>query len=55
MIATCKFCEQEITDQDTPRAWVHTTSGDDGGTYDYCPDSPTDAHVPMSKTDRPSP
>lgn len=35
--ATCQHCGQEI--EPLPLVgWVSTLSGDDGGTYDICPD-----------------
>lgn len=36
---TCAYCEAEIEDQDE-NGWVDALSGDQGGTFDYCPGSP---------------
>lgn len=35
----CTLCGAEL-EQISTGEWVDVVSGDDGGTYDYCPDSP---------------
>jgi hypothetical protein len=39
---TCRYCGATIEDYGDPQGWVDVLSGDEGGTYDYCPDSPED-------------
>lgn len=48
MTATCQHCGSEIEQEGTV-GWVDVTSGDDGGTYDICPDSPTRKHQPVEE------
>lgn len=38
----CKYCEATIEHYGESIGWVDVVSGDDGGTYQYCPDSPVD-------------
>lgn len=51
--ATCKYCEATIEYYGESIGWVDVVSGEHGGTYDYCPDSPRDdiedkVHEPTS-------
>ena len=45
MTATCVHCGTDI-EVEGDIGWVDATSGDEGGTYDICPDSPTRKHEP---------
>lgn len=38
------FCDAELELEGG--LWVDAVSGDDGGTYDHCPVSPSKEHVP---------
>lgn len=42
----CQACSSELR-LEVGAGFVDTTSGDDGGTYDRCPDSPTGRHKPV--------
>lgn len=38
--STCVYCGAKIEWYGSEPGWVDTRSGDDGGTYDWCPESP---------------
>lgn len=40
-ITKCIWCQDEIERYGPKDPWVHTRSGDDGGTYDLCNDAPS--------------
>lgn len=41
---TCKHCAAALDREGD--LWVDALSGDEGGTYDLCPDNPAEVHVP---------
>lgn len=45
MTATCRRCGCPL-EYETSAGWVDARSGDDGGTYDWCPAADTNLHVP---------
>jgi hypothetical protein len=51
-MTTCTHCETEIERGPLLMrggyAWIETRSGDDGGTYDFCPESPDERHRPVA-------
>jgi len=50
-LSVCTKCGAEIEDMGGTTGWVDVVSGDDGGTYDICPEGPglDDIHVPTTK------
>jgi len=40
----CYYCQARLTQEVWGGALVDATSGDDGGTYDYCPRSADRVH-----------
>jgi hypothetical protein len=52
---TCRYCGADIESMGPDIGWVDTLSGDDGGTYDICPeryDAESDtqgAHAPENE------
>lgn len=43
----CRYCGERIEKYDF--GWIETRSGDDGGYYDFCPDSEDEIHRPERK------
>jgi hypothetical protein len=41
---TCRHCSASIELEGD--LWVDSLSGDEGGTYDHCPDNSTEVHEP---------
>ena len=47
---TCLHCDADISQLDSPGLWCDQLSGDQGGTFDYCPVNPSHEHEPAAKT-----
>lgn len=46
-VRTCLFCDADL-EYEAAAGWVDAMSGDDGGTYDYCPVNSNNTHVPAA-------